>query len=197
MLVFQRYGRGKAFAFTPQDSWVWQMHATMPVDDLTHENFWRQLLRWLVDGVPDQVEPRHQPSASSPAKPRMLTANVVDPSFVELNDAVGHGHGHRTRRRHRRRADVVGRRAGRRVFRGDPDQGARLVRGAARGHARRQDVGSAVTHFRAAPGDAEYFDATMRAGTLRRIAEETGGRFYDGRASPRRWPTICATPDAA
>jgi hypothetical protein len=35
-----------------------------------------------------------------------------------------------------------------------------------------------VTHFRAAPGDAEYFDATMHAGTLRRIADETGGRFY-------------------
>jgi hypothetical protein len=40
-------------------------------------------------------------------------------------------------------------------------------------------VGSAVTHFRAAPGDAEYFDATMHAATLRRIADETGGRFYD------------------
>ena len=52
VLVFQRYGRGKAFAFTPQDSWVWQMHASMPVEDLTHENFWRQLLRWVVDGCP-------------------------------------------------------------------------------------------------------------------------------------------------
>ncbi len=57
MLVFQRYGRGKSFAFLPQDSWMWQMHSTIAVDDLTHENFWRQLLRWLVDGVPDQVEP--------------------------------------------------------------------------------------------------------------------------------------------
>jgi hypothetical protein len=36
-----------------------------------------------------------------------------------------------------------------------------------------------VTHFRAAPGDADYFDATMHAATLRRIADETGGRFYD------------------
>ena len=58
MLVFQRYGRGKAFAFTPQDSWVWQMHASIPVEDMTHENYWRQLLRWVVDEVPDQVEIR-------------------------------------------------------------------------------------------------------------------------------------------
>jgi hypothetical protein len=31
---------------------------------------------------------------------------------------------------------------------------------------------------RAAPSDAEYFDATMHAPRLQRIAEETGGRFY-------------------
>ena len=34
----------------------WQMDATMPVEDTTHETFWRRLLRWLVDGVPDSVE---------------------------------------------------------------------------------------------------------------------------------------------
>src|SRR4030095_7622651 len=39
-------------------------------------------------------------------------------------------------------------------------------------------LGTSVTHLRAAPGDAEYFDATMHAATLRRVAEETGGRFY-------------------
>jgi hypothetical protein len=31
---------------------------------------------------------------------------------------------------------------------------------------------------RAAPDDREYFDATMRASFLRRVAEDTGGRFY-------------------
>ncbi len=39
-------------------------------------------------------------------------------------------------------------------------------------------LGSGQTHVRAAPGDAEYFDATMHAARLQRIAEETGGRFY-------------------
>ncbi len=58
VLSFQRYGRGKTFALTLQDSWLWQMHAAIDVEDLTHEYFWRQLLRALVDGVPDAVEPR-------------------------------------------------------------------------------------------------------------------------------------------
>jgi len=39
-------------------------------------------------------------------------------------------------------------------------------------------VGTGVTYVRAAPGDAEYFDPTMHAAPLQRIAEETGGRFY-------------------
>jgi len=30
----------------------------------------------------------------------------------------------------------------------------------------------------AAPGEAEFFDPTMHSAPLRRIAEETGGRFY-------------------
>ena len=33
-------------------------------------------------------------------------------------------------------------------------------------------------HVRASAGDAEYFDAPMRASLLKRIAEDTGGRFY-------------------
>ena len=39
-------------------------------------------------------------------------------------------------------------------------------------------VGSSVARIRAVPSDAEYFDATMQAARLQRVAEETGGRFY-------------------
>jgi len=45
-----------------------------------------------------------------------------------------------------------------------------------------ESIGSTVAHVRAAPGDAEYFDATMHAATLRRIADETGGKFYTAAA---------------
>ena len=41
-----------------------------------------------------------------------------------------------------------------------------------------KDLGSDVVHVRAAPGDAEYFEATMRAPLMKRIAEETSGRFF-------------------
>jgi hypothetical protein len=39
-------------------------------------------------------------------------------------------------------------------------------------------LGSGKAYVRAGASDAEYFDPTMHEGPLRRIAEETGGRFY-------------------
>ncbi len=178
VLVFQRYGRGKAFAFTPQDSWVWQMHATIPVEDLTHENYWRQLLRWVVDEVPDQVEIRTASDRVEPGSTVGFTASVADKAFVELNDASV-------------TATVTA-----------PDGGVTDVPMAWSGEEAGQyeghfpaaapgwyevrvqasragtEVGSAVSHVRAAPGEQEYFDATLRTGTLQRVAEETGGRYY-------------------
>ena len=62
LLAFQRYGRGMGVVFGVQDSWLWRMDASMPVDDATHATLWRQLLRWMVEGVPDQVEVAAVPS---------------------------------------------------------------------------------------------------------------------------------------
>src|SRR5260370_28346641 len=56
VLAYQHYGRGKALAMPIQDSWQWRMDAKMAIDDTTHATFWRRLVRWLVDSVPDQVE---------------------------------------------------------------------------------------------------------------------------------------------
>jgi hypothetical protein len=39
-------------------------------------------------------------------------------------------------------------------------------------------LGAAAMHVRVSAGDAEYFDAGMRAPLLKRIAEDTGGRFF-------------------
>jgi uncharacterized membrane protein len=179
MLIFQRYGRGKTFAFLPQDSWIWQMHSEIAVEDLTHENYWRQLLRWLVDGVPDQVEPALTTERVEPGEGATLTANVVDPSFVELNDAsvmatITAPDG--------TISDVPmswdGEHAGQ-YQATIPTKAPGWYEAKIDATRAGKSVGSAVTHFRAAPGDAEYFDATMHAATLRRIADDTGGRFYE------------------
>ena len=49
VLAVQRWGAGRAVAFTPENSWVWAMQAKL--DSPAHERFWRALLAWLVEGV--------------------------------------------------------------------------------------------------------------------------------------------------
>ena len=39
-------------------------------------------------------------------------------------------------------------------------------------------LGEDVTYVRVAPSDEEFYDSSMRASLLQRIADETGGRFY-------------------
>jgi uncharacterized membrane protein len=178
VLASHQFGRGKAIAFTAQDSWQWQMHASMSLEDQTHENFWRQLMRWLVDGVPDVVDVRVATDRVEPGDAVTIEANVVDKQFVELNDASVVAH---VARPGGATVSVplqwTGERDGQ--YRGtfvSAEPGAYEVTvNATKGG---EDVGEGVTYVRAAPGDSEYFDPTMHAAPLRRIAEETGGRFY-------------------
>ena len=46
-------------------------------------------------------------------------------------------------------------------------------------------LGRASVHFRVGPSDVEFFDAGRRTQTLRRLAEETGGRFYPASGADR------------
>ncbi len=177
-LAFQRYGRGKTLAFPIYDSWAWQMDARIAVEDMVHETYWRQLMRWLVDGVPDPVELTSSPDQVEPGEEVTLIAEVSDSSFLEVNDAGVNVHVTGPKGLV---MDVplqwTGERNG--EYRGTftpPEIGTYEARvDASRAGA---TLGGNVAHVRVAPSDSEYFDASMRAPLLRRISEETGGRHY-------------------
>jgi uncharacterized membrane protein len=179
LLSWQRYGRGKGIALTAQDTWLWQMHASIPLEDLTHEHYWRQMLRWVVDGVPDVVDVRTTSDRIEPGDVVTVEAAVVDKRFVELNDATVVA----TVARPGGTTMAVplqwtGERDGQ--YRGtfvSTEAGAYEINVDAT-RAGGQPVGSGVSYVRAAASEAEYFDPTMHAAPLRRIAEETGGKFY-------------------
>ncbi len=177
VLAHQRYGRGKAIAFPVQDSWQWQMHADIAVEDMTHENYWRQLLRWLVDGVPDHVEAHTSAERVEAGETVTITADVVDPTFVEINDARAVAHGDGPKGPFEVPLQWTGERNGQ--YRGSfvaPQEGLYNIRvEAGRGD---RPLGVGTTYVRTAPADSEYFDAGMNAARLRRIADDTGGRYY-------------------
>jgi len=53
LLITQNYGRGRTAVLATGGTWRWQM--SMPVEDQSHESFWRQLLRWMVTDSPGQI----------------------------------------------------------------------------------------------------------------------------------------------
>lgn len=179
LLVFQRFGRGVAVAFPVQDTWLWQMHADVPLDDETHETLWRQLLRWLVSGVPGRLRAEVRNERVAPGGVAVLRAEVHDERFLRMN-----------------RASVIARVTGPTGLETEVplewtltrdgeyagsvrplEEGLHKVRMEATGPEGDRITGT--TYFDAAPLDVEHFEAGMNEPLLREIARQTGGRFYE------------------
>ena len=186
MLVWQPYGRGKGIAFLPQDSWEWQMHASIPLEDMTHENLWRQMLRWLVADSPAPVEATTTTDRVEPGEAVTVEASVVDATWLDVNDA--HVMARVTRpggttldvplqwtgeRDGQYRGTLVSTVPGAYEIAVDADRAGKPL-----GSKCETEKCGATAYVRAGAGDSEYFDPTMHEAPLRRIADETGGRFY-------------------
>lgn len=178
VLAYQRYGRGLSLALPVQDTWIWQMHADIPLEDETHETLWRQLLRWLVNEVPGQVTLNASAEPAAIDHPVELQADVRDAGFRRINDALvsalieaPDGSSVELPLRSTRRTEgeylasylPVG-------------QGIHQIR--LRAERDGEEIASGTLALAATEDDGEFFTAQMRAPLLRRIAEETGGRFY-------------------
>ena len=178
VLAYQRYGRGKAIALPIQDSWIWQMHADIPLEDMTHETFWRQLLRWLVSYVPDPLTAEVSQDRVNPGEGVDITAEVQDETFLNVNNA-----------------EVIARLKGpdgselelplEWAFEEDGEYRASftpteegLYEVQVEAHKDGEFLGAHSTHFESTELSTEYYDSEMRTDLLTRIADETGGRFY-------------------
>jgi hypothetical protein len=162
------------------DSWLWQMHAEISLEDQTHEVFWGQLLRWLVDGVPEYVSARPESEEVESGESVRIMAEVNDSAFLEVNDALVRA----TLTAPDGTIEVVplewtvdrdGEYAGAFTPTMDGDYEISVV--AARGE--EESLGTDPAYLRVGPSAEEYFDASLRRSLLARLAEETGGRYYD------------------
>lgn len=178
VLTFQHYGRGVAYALPVQDTWQWQMDPSVPVGDLTFQTFWRQLLRQLTNNVPGRVTVTAASDQVNPRTPIQLQAEVVDSAYVRANDAQVTAHITEPSGATR---DVpfewTVNQDGeyRATFTPDEEGVLRIQVEASRGTGSRA-VDS--TFVRVADLNTEFVDAEMRADLLKRIATETGGKFY-------------------
>ena len=178
VLAFQRYGRGKSIALTAQDTWLWQMHADVPLEDQSHEAFWQQMLRWVVDGVPDAVTVAASQEQVEPGEAVRLVGSVGDSTYIEVNDAsvtarVTSPSGAVEEFPVEWTVETDGEYVV--DFRPSEMGDYQIELSAERAGV---SLGTDQAWVHAAPSDDEYFGAARRSSLLNRIAEETGGQFY-------------------
>ncbi len=177
LLAQQKYGRGQTLALTATDTWRWRMK--MDSKSNAHETFWRQMLRYLVSGTPKQIEVSAQQDVYvmddavrivadirdkhySPVNDVRATARITKPSgatlevplkFTSINDAnVYTGEF---------KADELG------------QHGIELI-------ASSSSLGQigAKSNVLVSDLNREYFNAAQNTDLLKRIAGETGGKYY-------------------
>ena len=185
VMAFQGYGKGRSMVLAVQDTWLWQMDHTVPIEDQSHETFWKQLLRWLVSETPDPVEAQAERESVEVGEPVTLQATVLDEGFVEVNGALVTARVTTPTGEARDlpmewsvtedgkyavsfTPDMEG------LFEVSVDAGRDTVA-----------LGSAETSVRVAPGGEEYRNPHQRRSLMERIADETGGRYYTAETANR------------
>jgi uncharacterized membrane protein len=176
LLITQKYGRGRTAVLATGGDWRWQM--LQPVQDMSHEIFWRQLLRWLVSDTPTRV-------VTTTSRPVLyddgrvhLRAEVRDTTYLPTSDA-------------QIQARIVGPDGGAQSVDLHPDSLEQGVYSADwdAGHAGsyvaeitatrgQQELGRDVITFRREDGVAENFHLEQNRDLLEKLSSQTGGKYY-------------------
>jgi uncharacterized membrane protein len=177
LLVQQRYGRGQSLAFTAADTWRWRMK--MDSKSNAHETFWRQMLRYLVSNSPMQTEiaAEHDVFAVNdtvriiadlrdkqynPVSDVGASARVIKPSgatievplkFTALNDLKNYTGEFKADELGQHRIELV---------------------------SNSSNIGSAKAQSSILVSELnrEFYSAAQNSELLKRIAAETGGKYY-------------------
>lgn len=186
LLAEERYGRGRTLALTASDTWRWRME--MDSKDTSHETFWRQLLRYLVSTTPNQIEVESERDVYAVNEPVRIRGEVNDKKYEAIRDAAV------TLRITKPSGLIVemplqfsvGSEASN--YQGEfvPDEiglhgvelraaQAKASLGAAQANA---SLGTAESSFLVTEINREFYDAVQNVGLLKRIAAETGGKYY-------------------
>ena len=176
LLITENYGRGRTAVLATGGTWRWQM--SQPLEDQTHEEFWQQLLRWLVTDTPGRVV------ASVPSQMLFddghvqFSADVRDQNYLSASDAHVEAH-----------ILGPGGTAAQIDMAPDPNSpgtfreewtadlpGSYLTEVTATRD--KEELGSDVLTFARMDGVAENFHTGQNRELLEKLSSETGGRYW-------------------
>jgi len=185
LLAFQRFGRGKSMALTTDSTWRWRMEQES--QNNFHALFWKQLLSWLVSDVPDQVSLETDKHSYSLDETVAIRAEVNDDTFMRLNNAQV------TARVKSPSGDLItapliwdSSKEGQYSSTYKPQEEG-IYEVTAEAFRGTRSLGIAKANFRIAESSEEYHNANLHADLLKKLAADTGGRYYtssDARTLP-------------
>ena len=175
LLVTENYGRGRTALFNTGGSWRWQM--LQPVADMSHETFYRQLLRWLVSDTPRPVTGSTPKLLLADESHVKLRADVRDKTYMPSGDATVEAHiigeGVTENLAMAPEALETG------VYTAEwtaPAAGSYVVEVTAKQGT--EEIGRDSFTFRREDGVAENFHVEQNRELLEKLSSETGGRYY-------------------
>jgi uncharacterized membrane protein len=173
LFIIQNFGRGRTGVLATGGTWRWQMQQDLK--DMTHETFWQQTLRWLVQETPGQIQASTPRQVLSDDTKVVLRAEVRDKTFQPVSNVRVMGH-------------VVGPDGISETITLNPQPleegvytadytaekpGSYLVE-----ISNSADTSRDVVMFRREDGVAENFRTTQNKELLQKLSEQTGGNYY-------------------
>jgi len=176
LLVTMNYGRGRTAIFATGGSWRWQM--LQPVADMSHEMFYRQLLRWVVSDTPRHITGSTPKTLLADESRVTLRADVRDKTYLPASDAnveahiTGDGISEQV-------VNMTPAPLEQGVYSADwtvPQSGSYIVEVVAKRGA--EEIGKDTFTFRREDGIAENFHVEQNRELLEKLSSETGGQYY-------------------
>ncbi len=176
LLITQPFGLGRTAIFATAGSWRWQM--LQPQADMSHEMFYRQLLRWLVSDTPKRVMGSTPHPVISDDSHVKLRAEVRDTTYLSSGDSTVSAHilgpdGITETVDMRPEPLELG------LYTADwtaPKAGTYTAEVSAKRGT--EDLGSDTISFMRQDGVAENFHVEQNRELLEKLSSETGGRYY-------------------
>lgn len=176
LLTTENYGRGRTAVLATSGTWRWQM--VQPLGDKTHDEFWQQLLRWLVSDTPGHV------TATMPSQMLFddgrvqLTADIRDKEYLPVADAHVEAHmqgpdGIAAVVEMTPDPDTPGTFLGEWTAEKPGSYTAEVT--AQQGD---EDLGSDILNFQRMDGVAENFHTEQNRDLLEKLSSQTGGRYW-------------------
>ncbi len=176
LIATHNYNAGRVMVFAPHTSWRW--HRLEPLEDDSHERFWRQTARWLTTAPKEHIQLDIAKTEYTLKEPVVIEVTATDQQFQLTNNAKIRAVviDEAGKRKELRLEQVLGE-DGRYTAHFIPNRYGEYTVTAA-GTLDGENLGEQQTLFEVKASYAEFSNAELNVALLKTLAEGSGGKYY-------------------